>query len=1826
MKKFTDKTNSLKEPAVKTGNFVPRDAVNLGWFSSKDVSPENNMVITDLSSLIPENINSAELETRLMFANQLGILEDENGSSAIESDEVYLSNIFIDERVSSENYTLESVNNKNYVMSYYPSRHFTLVGGFNSVQVGLGSFTEEKYIPSGIQVFDSNNEHYVDKETGRKKYRIELENFVTPFNSNLNEIPSKIIVFLEDPNPVNFTLQYDKVECDENGKWSKLILKYSETINALPIFNQVQEESEVIDPYISNSKVFSMKRSSKEDSIKRSIFSVDSNQIFVKQKAVDDNRNFQLFNWRIIGRIKSSVNLNEINYGNVFRQGQTNEVKVGVLYSSAHFNVTNLEQDTVQYREMLKKINAYAFYNLENSPLNLNGLTFVNPNSNTTNKNAAAYWLVDLDTVTESQIQSYDSLVCSLSWNLTSDQAAKINRFNESYGSILFDVSQSGPSSLLQLDSNFTISPPSVLNPPTITEVYNQQNNFIKKTSTNAFDITTSEFAEDCGIYGYSKNINNTYKSYSFFSNNLDSILKINNYNVIASKRIVNPGSSHKASNVVVSTAEILKYANSTYLSSSNISDPNIGITAVPVSSNIVSSYSDGPLKFLYNFVSVSLNDKLESNRISQDLNSTIHYFSTLWKNDWTLDPEALFDDEKEKYFINQIVDNEQKLVKKVLNNPRINYVEELQSVIPGIRDAFLDQNENNIDLFIEYTNPNIAWTNSSELSQDDMEDLASSYNVVKVTNKTASCNAYSMVKSDPFILPSDYGLHVIKEKPEVFSSNNFTVKRSSQIKNYTFDLSLSHRKVSLADAPKYFDASISISAKATFQQTRKVGTVVDVKDDGTPYKPAIPGSDTPPLSVSQYTTSQESTSGQKLLQNIRNPLNAYSYTGDIDQGNISESFSLGSTGDYVRYIQFTLSCAGYQTTINSSYDQQTVNNVKLFQTSQGILSDGVIDSQTKSYLGLFWSNLYKNNRSDYDSKLALVVNSNVRNYIVAAANTELSSEALANGKSIKLINFTGVAQSRDPEQIQLWVSFRIPDDINYEKLTSITITPDSFSSLATAYNGIQILDWRFNDTPIQTDSDPYGPTIDKRDKNAPLTINVNRSDVLGKYVSIKIKGSPLGGSFGSKAEGLAIKSISYVMRTKDQIEQQEIPPKVIGSRTDFVDQSVNVDGIVNLTLPVNNISTNNKYFSVKREDLLQLGSLSSITLYENQSETNKDTQTLLPYLNLTGVSLNQSSYSPGGRAEVVNLSNPTNISINSISLVSNSIKESGNASAVYYPNNFLQIEASLQDNIFSCKATSTAYPSAENYAQNTPIVNYNLKSAITGEVRSGSNTVNFYDGPMLICDQNGSPYTMDISFISNNIPSTSSVYNSDLEIISNTITDPGLKFGFYNNVTKQFLGTRISYYTYVTNATDIYVAVYAYDYDGNLETISDSTSLDQDVIIPAVVPIKTAYPVYLVKTTNTNKIQLMQTQKNLDKTEPWPIMITSGSFYKNISIASDSRPKGWMSKYSNQQLMAKYDTSSSQSAAPSKIFGKKYYDVIDETPEIINRYSIQVKQTPIHYIHEVSSDLSRFGAPVNPIVSVYTRESVNSQWQEIPRGKIQDVNCKNGIIKFTDPLISSDENLTKVSYTVKMNSIMFKHSNGTPIPTNPFLNKDQIKINKPLYIYLMPKEIYKFSNSATYLNANESLEVELVQEYSQQSVVNFTYDNNIFNKLDRHNYNPFALLIGIVYTINNFNDENFTFTDLRVKGGGVSANFDTNQILSDIEEAISYWDVYPPMAEAYPKGGYVVVKVPSYIKKNFTNPDKVYSIIRDNITAGVVFELQDMDGKDWGSSAALSS
>jgi len=150
------------------------------------------------------------------------------------------------------------------------------------------------------------------------------------------------------------------------------------------------------------------------------------------------------------------------------------------------------------------------------------------------------------------------------------------------------------------------------------------------------------------------------------------------------------------------------------------------------------------------------------------------------------------------------------------------------------------------------------------------------------------------------------------------------------------------------------------------------------------------------------------------------------------------------------------------------------------------------------------------------------------------------------------------------------------------------------------------------------------------------------------------------------------------------------------------------------------------------------------------------------------------------------------------------------------------------------------------------------------------------------------------------------------------------------------------------------------------------------------------------------------------------------------------------------------------------------------------------------------------------------------------------------------------------------------------------------------------------------------------ISDYVFDGAVHFTYDNSIFNEYDSSSYDPLAIQIGVIHVLKNTPQSGIDLVDLRVKGGGLKSTYDKSvniesygsldieKVFKETPEAISFWDVYPPDQQAYPKGGFIIIKLPKAVLDNFVNKEDVYSIIRRNITAGVVFKIQDMDGNDW--------
>ena len=1837
MKKFTDATDSGKEPAVKVGNYVPRDAINLGWYTSKEVSPENNISIVDLSSLTAENLNESDSFSKIMFANELGILEDSDGNPFISSDEISVSDILLNEQFFSDRYEESDVKEKIYAHSYYVSRFFTLVQAKSYYDVSISSFSNPSYMPKSVKVLDENGNIYSDPVTGRLKYRVLIESFLTQKNITNNEIPHRIVVFFEDQNPKNLKLSYDKVEVDEEGFWSNQILGYTESINVLPVFKEIQEETEVIDRSKVGERVFSVKRNTKKNYIDKNYSGTDDNYVFVNRKALDDNRTFEIFNWRVVAKVKNSISFNTAFNGNSSNLSSVlaKTVKAGVLYSKSQ-------------GKDLSKISPYVLANLENSPFNLSSFEIINPTSEIADKSQADYWLVDIDQIDD--LSEYDFLVCSLHWTLTDSHGDKLKGFIDNAGTLLLDLINAPTNALSTLDSNLKVKPEEITIQSLSSDTYNTDNLFLHSSKNNAWSINALEFASNSGIYGSGQTVIGTAKKYNYFlneTNGIENILSRDGKIIFGNIRFTKETDRLLSGNIVASTTGFLKYCNDIYSGSTLVATANNGSVNIGSGSTTVfSNFVEGPYKFLYNCIAVALNDKLESTRRKKDIRSSVHVFSGSWNNDWVINPDAAYDDEKQKYFKQVVVDNQQKYVRDILPSPILKYIKDFSGANPSVNNVFLDQDDSNIELYIEYTNPSILWTNTLSVTATEKSELSSTYELVKVNNKKISCDVYTNNVSEQFFIPSSFGPYVVRDK--VIPSKKSDLKTLPVVspKTYPVEFEVVHSSISSEEKSKDLDANIEIQANVNFIQkhTFAVATKTKlVRAAGSRPEESVAGVERPyfpPTAESSQGKSKYSKIEPLLANSVSDLFNAFQYTYDIDNGNTWDEYFQNKpnmSDTYIRYIQLTLTAAGdaFKTTVDGKFGSSTTSKLKAFQKNRGLKQDGIVDSQTKSHLANVWINMSQGVRSQYVAQInnGKYGSVNIDRYVRGAIRSRNAVEGLVSKEGFRLINFTGISDAnRDPDTLRVWIGFQLPNDSDIDYLKSVVVAGDDFGTTATAkspnYKGFKIIDVNITDEyRFRIIGNQYATK--NFSKNHTISFaEVDGRSMKGKYISILLEGSKLGGDFGSTAEGIHVAHAFCTFQTKKVVTKQASSwGDEYDWETNYYPKEKLVSGIVSMTIPKTKISFTQQSFSVDAALIAANARLNSITLH--QLDNDEFSNSTITYSGLN-IPLDNNKYKPNiNRAEEVDIKNlkQDSISVTSAIVSPNSVKKHGTSTPV--PDAFLSLSRTNNDIRLTCNVSEYT---KEVYKKTKDIVGYSITDPKLSSIKPGKNSFNYYDGVSLLCQVvEGKPVPIPINLaeISNNTPPDRDVYYSDIEVSNKLPQQDGLLYGFYNIATKEFIGKKISYLKFIKSGPDnIYIGVYAYDYDGNLESQTEFTgSANGDSFNPVNIPTKMAYPVYSVKTKKKNKIQIVNMPPNLRKTEVWPLYITSGSFSKDVDI-SFKKASGFLSQYNNQKLTAIYDTSSIKNVAWSRVFGRGYYDVIGETPIINDSRSIKLRRTPIVTVQEASSDLFRFASQFKNIVKIYTKESISSPWQEIPESSIKNIDTHNGIIEFINPIIPTNESLIKVDYTVTNKDISVIQCGGVPIPTNPFLNKDTVKINKPLYIYIKPKEIYKYE-TPIYKEGEvgiQALRKVLVDDYNVDSVLNFTYNNNIFNKNDESTYDPFAVLLGIVYVLNNFNDENFDYKDLRVKGGGISANFTTNSVVDDINQAISYWDIYPALGEAYPKGGYVIIKLPALVKRNFLNHEEVYDIVRRNITAGVVFELQDMDGKDWSSSVTASS
>lgn len=567
MKKFENITTLGNEEAVKIGSFIPDNGAGLAYFLNESLTPAKNLNVVDLSETIAENKIASENKTKLFYANENGMLQDENGNINFNTSDLILSDRVLSRDYVTERIDSNSMNENDFMHYYYVSRYFISAPtgyGIND----LDDYHDISYYKNlNIKVLDSENKEYIDKNTGRKKYKIILDPYITESNALRTEVPYRIFVGLDSSNPINLSLVYDKVELQDDGNIISQTLNYSETINAVPYFNQVEEESLVVSK--SGKKIYAIKKFNKKYSeIFKHNLNYNSYQIFVPRKALIDNRTYEAFNWRIVARVNQPVNYDIVdNSKNAEDSGQIKQrtINVGVLYDSL---------DTTR----LENIKPYVFYRLQKSPFNMSKYIFENPyveskfwvqsiDGSKPTKEEARYWMVDIQSV--DNLNDYDILSFAPT-NKLSQKATDIIReyVTLKNGTLLVDASAYPSDQPFVFDE---IKIPSMQSNVQDTYYEYLKSNVLDKDKNGAWNIDQTIFSnQKNGIFGIKKN---TYRSIAQVD---QSKVFLNVGPNSASKRAIGatfsfPSSGDKLSqgNIIFTSFSFLEYCNAVFHSRS---------------------------------------------------------------------------------------------------------------------------------------------------------------------------------------------------------------------------------------------------------------------------------------------------------------------------------------------------------------------------------------------------------------------------------------------------------------------------------------------------------------------------------------------------------------------------------------------------------------------------------------------------------------------------------------------------------------------------------------------------------------------------------------------------------------------------------------------------------------------------------------------------------------------------------------------------------------------------------------------------------------------------------------------------------------------------------------------------------------------------------------------------------------------------------------------------------------------------------------------------------------------------------------------------------
>ena len=887
MEIFNNLTESGKEKATKIGTRVPADAINVSWFTSESISPGKNVSIIDVSSTILENKIKETSSSEIMYADELGILRRLNGSSSIATQDITISNSLIDRRTVSEVLNIDAISPDSFSHYFYISRYFIVAPAVFALTSLDDYINDDVIVNLGVKVLDESGKDYVNTVTNKKRYKILLEPFRTESNTSLSEIPYRVLVFLDSQEPVNLKLMYNKVESDESGNISGFQFRYAETINPVKYFKELPEESFVIDPNYYGSKNFSIKKIEQKYTNINLINQPIENgyQVIVPSKAIKDYRTYEVFNWRLIGRIKRNLNFDQVNYG-VESDADSNTflktVNAAVLHTNS--NSTN--------------INAYSLYRLQNSPFNLTRLRFQNPLAATgTTKNQADYWKVNIDTT---DISGYDVLLWSPDAAITPDQAAKINNFTANkFGTLILDLSLCPDASKLNAGTQLVMSDGATANTVDMIDA----NYLVDSSKNGGWSLSDNIFEKDYyGIFGsrlMNGNVSQpkTYKYFSSLANDNAFVKAGTTTSAQYAIGAIIPASSSvdnlSKGNIIATTFNLLAYCNSIYDTafSERVTNYNSGSSHfgnIENDNNIFSAIVEGPFKLLFNAISYGMYCKSQSFRQTTTASSLIN-FVTDWDSSWVMYSDALEASEKALFETVTLSASESVYARNLTrdtssNSPSIfSYLKTqmAEKLISIQRNLLSEIDIADVTFYIEVTNPDVKFIDAEVVDNPDLtENIPSSYSLHKIITSNGGNSAlfaYTKKYSPSLQKIGGLGPHLLIERPTGTSSTrnlNSLIGFSSGFNSYAFKLSSKYTSFEGIDLPYGFSCNLSGTATLTINgESKKLVTWFETV---TPAQ----RNDTVGAENSQSAIDDL---GLRRSTNVSESTNIFPYTGDID-------------------------------------------------------------------------------------------------------------------------------------------------------------------------------------------------------------------------------------------------------------------------------------------------------------------------------------------------------------------------------------------------------------------------------------------------------------------------------------------------------------------------------------------------------------------------------------------------------------------------------------------------------------------------------------------------------------------------------------------------------------------------------------------------------------------------------------------------------------------------------------------------------------------------------------------------------------------------------